>query len=446
MKNNHALMSLICRRPMLIGPGWLEYLIEGRTAGLPPKLQQRIDAEPPDTPVIALIPVYNALTYRPSDLDFWFEEGTSYMEIRRRFRKALFDDAVTSIVFVFDTPGGEGAGCFDLVDEIYNARGTKPIIAVVNHLALSGGYALASACDRIIAPRLSQLGSIGAVAVHRDLSGSDAQIGVKYEYIYSGARKIDGSPHNPLSTEARDAVQEMVDGIRDLFAGTVARNRGMTKEAVLATEAAVYDAEHAVAAGLADAVGTLEEALTEALSMGPKTRKESNKMYKTLAELEAACPDLVSQIREAAVSGVDTQSAIDAAVAAERARITGLITVQFGEAGTKFVQILESGISLEQFNAIAQVNPPASQAAAVDGPGIDALKAAMLQVLKDSGTATPGAAGGGDSTLGDLQGEDLWKAQYAQSADLQKEFGEEKRYLAYMKATGSGSAKILRKH
>jgi hypothetical protein len=70
---------------------------------------------------------------------------TGYDGIRQNFLTALEDPAVRAIVLDIDSPGGEVAGCFDLVDTIYAARGEKPIWAILDESAYSAAYAIASA-------------------------------------------------------------------------------------------------------------------------------------------------------------------------------------------------------------------------------------------------------------------------------------------------------------
>jgi signal peptide peptidase SppA len=187
----------------------------------------------------------------------------SYEAIWRAFDAALDDDAVTAIVFRMDTPGGYASKCFDLVDHIYESRGKKPIRAQVDDMAYSGGYAIASACDSIQVSRTSGVGSVGVVSYHVDQSGFDEQVGVKFTYIFSGDHKVDGNPHEPLPTDVMEAWKSESDELRDLFVATVARNRGMSSQAVFDTQADTYLGENGVAVGFADSVGTLDDLLAE---------------------------------------------------------------------------------------------------------------------------------------------------------------------------------------
>lgn len=246
------------------------------------QMEERAQRLPMDG--LAIIPVYDVLSYRPSGFFSFFFGGTSYEEIRDEFRAAVNDPNVKAIVFDIDSPGGEVAGVFDLVDEIYQARGTKPIYAVANEDAYSAAYAIASAADKIFLSRTGEVGSIGVMAMHLDESGWDAQEGLKYTAIYAGARKNDFNPHEPLSAEAHNLAQADVNAAYDLFVETVARNRGMKAADVRATEAGTFKGKKAVDAGLADAVLPWDKAILEIVS---ENKRQGGLMKALVAGIKA---------------------------------------------------------------------------------------------------------------------------------------------------------------
>lgn len=260
MKNPLQVVDAFFRKPLLIDEAALRMLLASLNASLAfPAPQAAYGGSRNGNVVtikseIAVIPVLNILSYRMVDFFSYLFGDTTYQEIRSNFRQSLSDAAVSAIVFDIASPGGGVEGVFDLADEIYQARGAKPIYAIVNESALSAAYLLASSADKVFIPRTGYAGSIGAMMVHVDESASDAAAGRKYTEIYAGARKIDGSPHAPLTEEARTAYQKFVDQHYDLFVETVARNRGLKAAEVRAQQAAIYTGKEAVAAGLADAV------------------------------------------------------------------------------------------------------------------------------------------------------------------------------------------------
>jgi capsid assembly protease len=191
---------------------------------------------------------------------------TGYDGIRQNFLTALTDPDIDAILLDIDSPGGEVYGLFDLVDTIYDARGTKPVWAVLDERADSAAYAIASAADRITIPRTGEAGSVGVLLVHIDTSRALDAAGLTVRLITYGERKADGNPYQPLAAAVATRVQADVDRIGELFVQTVARNRGIPADAVRATQAGTFLGSDAVEQGLADAVMAPHEAFRALLA------------------------------------------------------------------------------------------------------------------------------------------------------------------------------------
>lgn len=208
---------------------------------------------------IAIIPVHGTLVQRTGSMRPY--SGLSgYDQIRAALAMALDDDDIAAVVLDIDSPGGEVAGCFDLVDAIYGCRGQKPIWAILGENAYSAAYAIASAADRVTVPRTGGTGSIGILCLHVDFSKALAAAGIAVTMITYGARKGEGSEFEPLSDPVLARLQADVDRMGDLFCRTVARNRGLADAAVRGTEAGTYLGALGVEGGLADAVMAPDEA------------------------------------------------------------------------------------------------------------------------------------------------------------------------------------------
>ena len=215
---------------------------------------------------IAVIPIYGTLVRRTQGLEA--QSGlTSYAGIAMALDTALADPNVAAILLDIDSPGGESSGVFDLADRIRAATAIKPVWAVANDMAFSAAYALASAASRLIVSRTGGVGSIGVIAMHVDQSVKDQQDGIAYTAVFAGDRKNDLNPHAPISGEAHSFLQGEVNRIYDLFATTVAKHRGMGVNTIKGTQAALFFGADAVASGLADDVGTLDDALLQINSM-----------------------------------------------------------------------------------------------------------------------------------------------------------------------------------
>jgi len=215
---------------------------------------------------IAVIPIYGTLVRRTQGLEA--QSGlTSYAGIAQSLETALADPGVAAILLDIDSPGGESSGVFDLADRIRAATAIKPVWAVANDMAFSAAYALASAASRLIVSRTGGVGSIGVIAMHVDQSVKDQQDGIAYTAVFAGDRKNDLNPHAPISGEAHSFLQGEVNRIYDLFATTVAKHRGMGVNTIKGTQAALFFGADAVASGLADDVGTLDDAILQINSM-----------------------------------------------------------------------------------------------------------------------------------------------------------------------------------
>lgn len=209
---------------------------------------------------IAVIPIHGTLVRRALGLEA--ASGlTSYQEIGDQIGRAVADPAVFGIVLDIDSPGGEAGGVFELAERIRAATHDKPVWAVANDQAFSAAYALAAASDEVFVTRTGGVGSIGVIAMHADQSRKDEQDGYRFTAIYAGSHKNDFNPHAPLSDDARAALQAEVDRLYGIFTESVAQHRGLTVEAVRETEARLYFGGDAVAAGLADRIGTLRDAV-----------------------------------------------------------------------------------------------------------------------------------------------------------------------------------------
>ena len=222
---------------------------------------------------IAVIPVHGTLVKRTAGLNA--ASGlTSYTEIGAMLEAALADPQVAGILLDIDSPGGEAAGSFELARTIREATKTKPVWAVANDSAFSAAYAIGAAANRLIVSETGGVGSIGVIALHVDQSVKDANDGYRYTAVTAGNRKNDFSPHEPLTTSAKAELQAEVDRLYGLFVDHVAAMRRLDANDIRGTEAGLFFGGNAITAGLADAVGTLDSALTDfSLFLSSRSRK-----------------------------------------------------------------------------------------------------------------------------------------------------------------------------
>lgn len=244
-----------------------ELRVAWAAANVGPRASTVIEIEPHAGPAqqrvtgsVAVMPVLGILTQR-GGITETSEPLTSTARLGAQFRQLVADETVGAIVLDVDSPGGSVFGVQELADEIFKARGSKPIVAVANSLAASAAYWIGSSADELVVTPSGMVGSIGVIAAHDDLSAMMERIGVKTTLITAGKFKGEGHPTQPLTEEARAALQDLIDGYYDSFVGAVARNRGVKVAEVRGgfAEGRVVGAKDAVSLGMADRVATLDQ-------------------------------------------------------------------------------------------------------------------------------------------------------------------------------------------
>ena len=216
--------------------------------------------------MVAVLPITGVIAHRMNLVeDISGGGGTSIQKLQAQFQQAVLAENVRAIVLDVDSPGGSVSGVPELAEQIYQSRKTKPIIAVVNTLAASAAYWLASAAREVVCMPSGQAGSVGVFILHEDLSQALDKAGVKVSIIKAGKYKTEGNSAEPLSQEARDNFQADVDEVYSVFVNAVAKNRGTTQAKVRAGygQGRTLLAPQAKEAGLVDRIGTFDSVLAK---------------------------------------------------------------------------------------------------------------------------------------------------------------------------------------
>lgn len=211
---------------------------------------------------VAIIPIIGTMVNRGA----WIGASSglvSYEGVGASIDLALADDLVTGVVLDLNTPGGEAGGAFELAKKIKSASKQKPVIAYVNSMAASAGYAMAAGADQIVTGEGGSIGSIGVVMVHSDHTKRIEAAGIKTTVFRSKELKAIGGPHEKLTESASVELNRRISDLHNIFVSTVVslRPEKLTVEAVENTKARVLLGQAAVDAGLADHIGDLDLAI-----------------------------------------------------------------------------------------------------------------------------------------------------------------------------------------
>ena len=230
-----------------------------------------------ETGIVAVVQAVGTLT--PQVHVIYSEVTRSTADIAHEMTTFAAEPDVDAIVLELDTLGGEVFGASEAFAAIREAARHKPVIASANSVAASAGYYLGAAADEFFVDPSGQVGSIGVFALYVDLSKwQESDEGWAF-IAASEAASAARSTRAPLLKEdqSRASLQLEVDRYYDLFVRDVARGREVPVERVLTGFGAgrLVAADAALAEGMVDRIGTLDEAIARAAELG-RARRESS--------------------------------------------------------------------------------------------------------------------------------------------------------------------------
>ena len=322
---------------------------------------------------LAIVPVRGPLSKEGLYLG-----GLRLLDSMRRLAAALgaaaADPAVRAILLDVDSPGGTVDGIEELAEAVQHAAAARPLYAFADGLMASAAYWLAAGAREIAAPATAQVGSIGVVSLHREISRALDTSGVTCTVLTAGRYKAAGNPVEPLNDEMRAYLQSGIDAVYDLFLAAVERGRGVSREKALhMADGRIFIAGEALTVGLIDRVCSRETFIHHI--------KESHPM--NLTELRAAHPELEEALRAELEQG--RTAAIEAArvqaAAEERERLLTLAESLLGANAARLKTVVHAGVTPEQ---LAALQPLLTAAPTERAPSDDPCRDAALKALADA--------------------------------------------------------------
>jgi signal peptide peptidase SppA len=338
---------------------------------------------------------------------------TSYEGIKFQLDRAGRDPRVKAVILDMESPGGEAVGAFEVAGAVRQLSAKKRTVAVVNGMAASAGYAIASGASKIVSTPTGVAGSIGVVLLHLDYSQQLAADGIKPTLIFAGDHKVDGNYLQPLPDSVQKELKDEVDRFYSLFLTTVAEGRGRRTPVSVAkeTEGRTYIGQDAVDARLADDVGTFEEVLASlktraARSGSTASAASAKKEAKTMKdEDEVVLKADADRDREQAVARAKSDAKAEGLKEGREAAHTRLLSILSDEkVKGKEGYALKLAVKAPDMPAAEVVEMTAEAVAAAPapaGPRSVGDRAADSTAEQVSGRQTP-AEKGGQSSVSDI--------------------------------------------
>ncbi|BBO77124.1 signal peptide peptidase SppA [Desulfosarcina widdelii] len=215
---------------------------------------------------IALIPVTGIISDKPK-AQFMRKTPGVVQEVVSHLHLAEKDDRVKAIILKIDTPGGTTTASDMLYHEIvsFKERTGKKIVVCMMNVATSGGYYISLPADVILAHPTTVTGSVGVILMRPEISGLMDKIGVGVKVNKSGMNKDMGSPFRPITPAEENLLQELADRLGQRFVDLVKQHRHLDGQRLArVADARIFLAEDALAVGLVDKIGYLQDAVNAA--------------------------------------------------------------------------------------------------------------------------------------------------------------------------------------
>lgn len=186
--------------------------------------------------------------------------------------KAQLDQAeanphIKAVVLRVNSGGGTATAGEEMA--AYVRDFSKPVVVSSASMNASAAYEISSQADYIFTAKTTAIGAIGTAMQVTDVSGLLDKLGITIDNITSAESKDSSYGTRPLTDEERAYYQAMVDSINRTFVENVAEGRGMTVDAVTALATGMtFTGMDAVDNGLADEIGTREDAIAKAADLG----------------------------------------------------------------------------------------------------------------------------------------------------------------------------------
>lgn len=206
---------------------------------------------------VAIVPLHGTMT----KYDTCTSYGTSF--IANKLREMADDDNVIGLVLDIDSPGGSCSAIPPMLEAIGYARSKgKPVYAHADCCA-SAAYWVASQCDAIYMDNdLSEVGSIGAMAVFVDNSATNPITGERTLVIYADESSEKNRAYREALAGNYEAVKAELQPLVNQFQNAVVAGRpNIQKEEKGVLSGAMFGTSDALRLNMADAKKTLSETI-----------------------------------------------------------------------------------------------------------------------------------------------------------------------------------------
>ncbi len=213
---------------------------------------------------IAIVDLYGPIMYGSSS-GFGRDSNIDANQVINTLEK-IDKDKVKAVFLRLNTPGGTASASqaiYEKIQSIKKKSGTK-FYSFMQDVAASGGYYIASACDKIYANPSTMTGSIGVIMQIPNYTDLSNKIGIQTTTIKSGKFKDIGNGARKMMPEEQELLQALINDTYNEFSMAVSKGRKMPIEKVRELgDGRIYTGNQAFKNGLVDKLSQEWEAIDD---------------------------------------------------------------------------------------------------------------------------------------------------------------------------------------
>ena len=211
-------------------------------------------------------------------------------------RKALRDDSIKAVVFQVDSPGGSAFASDVIANELEALQvAGKPVVVSMSSVAASGGYWISAGADRLFANPSTITGSIGIFGMFPTYQRTAEVLGLGTDGVGTTRWAGQFRPDREMSDDAKALFQLVIDDGYDDFISRVSEYRELDKTEVDSiAQGKVWTGSDALANGLVDELGSLEDAIASAAELAGLSDYGVKRIETSLSSTEQLLVDLMS--------------------------------------------------------------------------------------------------------------------------------------------------------
>lgn len=166
-----------------------------------------------------------------------------------------------ALIVHINSPGGTTAGSEAIYEHVRMIARNRPVVAVMDTVAASGGYITAISADHIVARGNTITGSVGVIFQWAQVKELLSSLGIAFQERKSGELKAEPNMFNEPSEKALAVTDAMIRDSFNWFTGLVKERRGLNPQQIaLISDGRVFTGRQALDAKLVDTIGGEEEA------------------------------------------------------------------------------------------------------------------------------------------------------------------------------------------